>query len=238
MITYFKLKLRKMLDSFLGNESLKNEIINLLWKMHNNLLVSIDQSRNEILLELKHGQKSLHELETRIINKRKYDRMLLEDVLALNIGAGRNCEAGMINIDMRELPGIDIVADATDIKLPKEIAKVVFSAHVLEHFPYEKLRRTVLPNWISLLKVGGCFRAIVPDTEAMMAVCANGTMSFEDFRTVTFGLQEYEGDIHHTMFSRASLKLLLEEAGLRDVCFIATSRANGLCLEMEVLAYK
>ena len=59
MITYFKLKLRKMLDSFLGNESLKNEIINLLWKMHNNLLVSIDQSRNEILLELKHEQKKV-----------------------------------------------------------------------------------------------------------------------------------------------------------------------------------
>ncbi len=63
-------------------------------------------------------------------------------------------------------------------------------------------------------------------------------MSFADLNMVTFGLQEYTEDIHFTMFFRASLRLLLQEAGLRNVNYIATSKANGLRLEMEILAYK
>ena len=185
---------------------------------------------------MKYGQVTKQRIETRIINSEKYERLVREDKLVLNIGAGHSCIETMVNIDFRELPGVDIVADATHIEIPHGVAKGVFSAHVLEHFPHEKLRRSVLPNWISLLREGGLFRAIVPDAEGMMEACHSSNMSFEDLRTVTFGLQEHEGDFHYTMFSRDSLKALLEEAGLKDVSYVATSRANGLCLEMEVLA--
>jgi predicted SAM-dependent methyltransferase len=164
--------------------------------------------------------------------------MVQMNELVLNIGSGHKGSDQMLNVDIRELPNVDIVADATDIRLPKGIAQGVFSSHVLEHFPHENLRRVVLLNWVGLLCEGGFFRAVVPDAEAMMAAFTRGDMSFDDLRTVTFGLQEYNGDIHYTMFSKDSLKLLLEEAGLHDIRYVATSRRNGLCLEMEVLAYK
>lgn len=227
-------KLRVYVDRFLGSGILKDFMSDL----HNQQVARLEAVRIEILLEMRYGRANKELIETRIVNAGKFERLVKENELVLNIGSGCNCIEGMVNLDMRELPGIDVVADAAHIQLPKAVAKGVFSAHVLEHFSHEKLRRSVLPNWVSLLGEGGQFRAVVPDAEGMMQACRRGDMSFEDFRTVTFGLQEYEGDTHYTMFSRDSLKALLEEAGLADVTYIATSRANGLCLEMEVLAYK
>lgn len=227
-------RITKNMYIMIGLERLKNFIVGL----HDSQLARIEFMRNEILLEIKYGQSGSQVIETRIVNKGKYDRLLQQNELVLNIGAGHNCIENMINIDVRELPDVDVVADAADIGLPKGIAKGVFCSHVLEHFPHERLRRTILPNWVGLLCDGGFFRAIVPDAEGMLEAHARGDMSFADLRTVTFGLQEYEGDTHYTMFSRDTLKLLLEEAGLHDVSYVATSRANGLCLEMEVFAYK
>ena len=88
------------------------------------------------------------------------------------------------------------------------------------------------------MKEGGYVRAVVPDAESMLRSYVDGSMTFDDLREVTFGLQEYEGDMHYTMFSQGSLKRLLEEAGLKRVQFIAAARPNGKCLEMEVVAYK
>jgi predicted SAM-dependent methyltransferase len=224
----------KKIYNLIGLERLKNFIVGL----HDSQLARIEFMRNEILLEMKYSQLGSKAIETRIINKKKYEQLFLQNELVLNIGSGHNCVENMVNVDMRELPNVDVVADAADIRLPQGIAKGIFCSHVLEHFPHEKLRRTILPNWAGLLCDGGFFRAIVPDAEGMLEAYARGDMSFADLRTVTFGLQEYEGDTHYTMFSRDTLKLLLEEAGLHDINYVVTSRANGLCLEMEVLAYK
>ena len=234
-------KVRDMLFSLLGLNKLKGDIADLLWCIHKLEMSRMDSYRNEILFEMKYSQKSVphtQHVETRIVNKQKFDTMVQMNELVLNIGSGHKGSDQMLNVDIRELPNVDIVADATDIRLPKGIAQGVFSSHVLEHFPHENLRRVVLLNWVGLLCEGGFFRAVVPDAEAMMAAFTRGDMSFDDLRTVTFGLQEYNGDIHYTMFSKDSLKLLLEEAGLHDIRYVATSRRNGLCLEMEVLAYK
>ncbi len=225
---------RRCLDSAVGMVNVKGYITDL----HEKQMSRLEMLRNEILFEMKYGRTDEQSIKTRIINEEKFERMMKQNELVLNIGAGHKCIPDMINVDRRELPNIDVLADAADVRVPHGIAKGIYSAHVLEHFTHERLRRSVLPGWVALLREGGFFRAIVPDAEGMIDAYVNGRMSFKDLRTVTFGLQEYEGDIHYTMFSRDSLRLLLEEAGLHDVKYIATSRANGLCLEMEVIANK
>ena len=229
---------RNIRNLVVGTDTVVNNLSDLLWKMHATELSRLDVCRNEILLEMRYGQTLPPEVPTRIINQQKYDTLLQQNKLVLNIGCGYQINEGMINIDMRELPGVDVVADATNIDLPKEVAAGITCSHVLEHFPHEKVRRAILPHWVSLLRKGGYFRATVPDAEGMIAAFAEGKMSFENLRTVTFGLQEYVEDFHHTMFSRGSLRQILEEAGLGDVRFVATARPNGACLEMEVFAYK
>jgi hypothetical protein len=156
--------------------------------------------------------------------------------IRLNLGCGHIPIDGYTNVDMRPLPGVDVVAGVE--RLPVEPASVaeIFSAHLLEHFPEEQLRRELLPYWWSLLEPGGRFRAVVPDSDAMLAAYGAGTIGFATLRRVLFGDQEYEGDFHFNAFTPHSLVELLDKAGFVDVRVVETGRLNGDCLEAEIEA--
>jgi predicted SAM-dependent methyltransferase len=154
--------------------------------------------------------------------------------LRLNLGCGHVPLDGYVNADMRELPGVDAVAEVASLPFePGSIAEI-HSAHLLEHFPLEHLRRVVLPHWQHMLCPGGVLRAVTPDAEAMLADFAAGEMSFADLREVTYGLQEYDGDYHFNMFSRDALTHLLREAGFVEITFAFQGRKNGKCRDMEI----
>ncbi|MBO0705168.1 MAG: hypothetical protein J2P39_07610 [Candidatus Dormibacteraeota bacterium] len=158
--------------------------------------------------------------------------------IRLNLGCGHIPLEGYLNVDARNLPGVDIRADVG--RLPFEAGEVseIFSAHLLEHFPVEELSRTLLPYWHSLLEPGGKFSAVVPDAQTMITEYSAGRLRFDDLRQVTFGLQEYDGDFHFNMFTPESLTELLEGAGFEEVQVRETGRRNGACYEMEVAASK
>lgn len=63
-------------------------------------------------------------------------------------------------------------------------------------------------------------------------------MTFENFRQVAYGGQEYEGDFHFTGFSPSSLSKLLEDAGFVEVSIVESGRPNGDCLEFEISAQR
>ncbi|MCG7392443.1 hypothetical protein MHY87_05940 [Microvirga sp. ACRRW] len=200
--------------------------------------------RSEIMFEMKYaadagapGTGHKEAVEPRVVNETKLQDALKEG-LRINLGCGHVPLNGYINVDMRALPNVDIVAEVGDLPLQKGLAQEVFSAHVLEHFPQEEMRRKLLPYWRDLLASGGTFRAIVPDAEAMIAKMASGEYSFEEFREVFFGLQEYEGDFHFNMFTPASLRILLEEAGFKNIEVPVQGRRNGKCYEFEIRAVR
>jgi predicted SAM-dependent methyltransferase len=143
---------------------------------------------------------------------------------------------GYLNVDRRALPGVDIVAEADALPVERGGVAEIFSAHMLEHFPQEQLRRELLPYWYSLLKNGGIFAAIVPDADGMTNAYAAKEYPFERFREVTYGTQDYDGDFHFNMFSTGSLSALLVEAGFTDVEIVAENRENGGCKEFEIRA--
>jgi predicted SAM-dependent methyltransferase len=154
--------------------------------------------------------------------------------LRLNLGCGHVPLDGYVNADMRELPGVDAVAEVASLPFEPGTVAEIHSAHLLEHFPLEHLRRVVLPHWRHMLRPGGVLRAVTPDAEAMLADFAAGEMSFADLREVTYGLQEYDGDYHFNMFSRDALADLLREAGFVEVTFAFQGRKNGKCRDMEI----
>ena len=170
----------------------------------------------------------------RILAPEKLRAMQAAEALRVNVGCGHIPLDAYLNTDMRELPGVDVVADAAGLPFEPGMVAELHSAHLLEHFPIEHLRRVVLPHWRSLLRQGGELRAIVPDAEAMLADFAAREMSFDDLREVTYGLQDYDGDYHFNMFSRDQLAGLLREAGFVEVAFAAQGRRNGKCREMEI----
>jgi hypothetical protein len=200
------------------------------------LMQRVETVRFEMLNELRYGKPvdGRPSIEPRILNP-----VALEAApLRVNIGAGHVPMDGYVNVDMRELPGIDVVATVDELPFEAETLDEIYSSHTLEHFPHEVLRRQLLPYWIKLLRPGGSLTTVAPDLEAMSGDYARGDTSFDDFREVLYGAQEYEGDTHFTGFTPESFSALLLEAGLTDPVTVACDRQNGKCKEFEITARK
>ena len=201
------------------------------------LLQRVEMVRAEMLYELRYGQAAgsaanPSAFESKVINP----AALEQPDVRLNLGSGHVPLEGFVNVDMRELPGVDVIALLDDLPVHEGSVAEIFSSHVLEHFPKEELTRRLLPYWRSLLRPGGTFRAVVPDIAAMASGYSSGTIGFETFREVLYGGQEYNGDTHYNGFSAAHLSSLLVDAGFEEVAIIAEGRPNGLCLEFEICA--
>ncbi|HJU12040.1 MAG TPA: hypothetical protein VJ728_14245, partial [Candidatus Binataceae bacterium] len=184
----------------------------------------------------KYDPNSSQQQSARILSAEKLKKARSTGV-KVNLGCGHRPLEDYLNVDQRELPGVDIIADAGALPFEKGSLQEIFSAHVLEHFPQQHLRR-LLPYWGSLLAPNGTFRAIVPDGETMLKGIADGSYRFEHFREVLFGSQEYEGDFHFNLLTPDSLTELLKEGGFGEVVVPVKGRKNDICFEFEISAKK
>lgn len=204
------------------------------------LLGRVEFVRREVMFEMRYGASSAsgdkEAIEPQIIAVDKVEAARSTG-LRLNLGCGHVALDGYINVDRRALPGVDVVADVDKLPFHQGEVAEICSAHLLEHFPLEQLRRELLPYWVSLLGPEGKFRAIVPDGAAMARAFVAQEYDFENFRQVTFGGQDYDGDFHFNMFSTDSMAKLLTEAGFKSVEVVAENRENGGCKEFEIVAY-
>ncbi|MCS0582070.1 hypothetical protein NX784_10750 [Massilia pinisoli] len=204
------------------------------------LLGRVEFVRREVMFEMRYGARAAtgdkDAVEPQIIATDKVEAARRTG-LRLNLGCGHVALDGYINVDRRALPGVDVVADVDKLPFNEGEVAEICSAHLLEHFPLEQLRRELLPYWISLLGPEGKFRAIVPDGAAMARAFVAQEYDFENFRQVTFGGQDYDGDFHFNMFSTDSMAKLLTEAGFKSVEVVAENRENGGCKEFEIVAY-
>jgi hypothetical protein len=200
------------------------------------LLKRVETVRAEMLHELRYGRDpSLAKPNVEIVNETAW-KHALDSGVRFNLGCGHIPLDGFINVDMRRLPDVDIVAPIDELPAALDSVEEIFSAHTLEHFPIHDLERRLLPYWVSLLRPGGTFRAVVPDHDAMIEQYGRGEIEFVTLREVTYGGQEYEGDFHYNAFTPATMEELLRGAGLDDVQLIASARPNGDCLEFEMSA--
>ena len=220
-------------------ERFANEIQDLAGSV-SYLLGRVEFVRRELMFEMRYGAGSAASekdaIEPQVIAVDKVDAARRTG-LRLNLGCGHVPLAGYINVDRRALPGVDVVADIDKLPFGQGELAEISSAHMLEHFPLEQLRRELLPYWKSLLGPQGKFRAIVPDGAAMARAFVSQEYDFDNFRQVTFGGQDYDGDFHFTMFSTESMTTLLTEAGFHAVEVVAENRENSGCKEFEIVAY-
>lgn len=174
---------------------------------------------------------------SRIVSTGKIDEMR-KTGLRLNIGCGHVQHDDYINVDARQLPGVDVIAEATDIPFASEEIQEIASAHLVEHFTAHILDRVLLPYWKSLLKPGGQLTTVAPDGAAMLAAVNDGTMSFEDFREVLFGAQDYDGDFHFNLITPDSFSAALARAGFVGIEKVYAEKRNGKCFEFKIVARK
>lgn len=209
-----------------------------------NIRARMEFIRKEVMFEVQRQLRITHnfavgnssqKISPRWVNKEKINNLTLKK---LNLGCGHIAKEDFINVDMRELPGIDVIADVTSLPFEPESIDTIYAAHLMEHFPEKVLCDVVLPHWFQLLKQGGDLIVIVPDAQAMIDEYVKNKFSFDELREVIFGGQEYEGDFHFTMFTPETMVGLLKESGFLKVDVITSGRKNGVCLEVEIHAKK
>lgn len=199
----------------------------------------LEFARREMMFELRHSVAAVATTTTtpQIVAEDKLAAMRAGDV-RLNLGCGHIPLDGYLNVDRRALPGVDIVAEADDLPFEAGDVSEITSAHLLEHFPQEALRRRLLPYWMRLLAPGGVLTATAPDGDAMLSAIARGEYAFEEFREVLFGAQDYHDDFHYNLFTPESLAALVAEAGFKDIAIPVRGRRNGKCFEFTLCAVR
>jgi predicted SAM-dependent methyltransferase len=211
----------------------------------------IEFIRSEVLFELQAamvkasirkaaGEGAVSERTVRnpkIINSQKVAEYR-EKGLRLNVGCGHIQPDGYLNVDAREIPGIDVIAEATNIPFNEGEVTEIFSSHLIEHFTENILKNVVLPHWHTLLKSGGTLTTVAPDGAEMLNAISKRDMSFADFREVLFGSQDYGGDFHYNLIIPDSFRNYLEDAGFVDVIVDYLGRRNGKCFEFKIAARK
>lgn len=227
---------------------IKKDIIEQIANSNNNVLAKVDDVRNrmefireEMMFEMRlktdtlTDKKDYNKIEKRTISN---DKFLNLGIRKINLGCGHVQPEGYINVDARELPGVDVVTSADDLLFDDNVLEEIYAAHLIEHFTELELTRKIFPHWIKKIKPGGKLRLVTPDADSMIKDYVAGEMTFDALRKVTYGAQDYEGDFHYTMFSVNSLKELLINAGFEKIELIEDNRRNGLCREMEIVAVK
>jgi glycosyltransferase involved in cell wall biosynthesis/predicted SAM-dependent methyltransferase len=178
--------------------------------------------------------------EPRAVDPERLERKLaaMGDRIRVNLGCGEQALAEYVNVDFREAPHVDVVADARRLPFADESLHEIASSHLVEHFRRHELATVVLPYWRRLLAPDGVLRTVCPNWQEMLRRLQAGEMSLDAFTTVTFGAQDYCGDDHFAMYTPETLSEVLSRSGFDAVEIVVEARQNGLCPEMEIVARK
>jgi hypothetical protein len=213
---------------------------------HRDLILNrVEFNRTEAMLEIRRllradlgGPAARAPIEVRVVDEAKVAAQRATGLIRLNLGCGHIPEEGYINVDMRALPGVDIVAPVDQLPFENGVVSEIYGAHLAEHFPEHVFLNQILPYWKDKLKSGGTLRLVLPNAEAMVRAYVAGETDFATLALIVMGGQEYEGDFHFAFYNPERLTGLLEKAGFRQIELITPARRNGLCLEMELRAQR
>jgi hypothetical protein len=213
---------------------------------HRDLILNrVEFNRTEAMLEIRRllradlgGPAAKAPVEIRVVDESKVAAQRAAGAIRLNLGCGHIPEKGYINIDMRALPGVDVVAPVDQLPFENGEIDEIYGAHLAEHFPEHVFLNQILPYWKEKLRPGGTLRLVLPNAEAMVRAYVAGETDFATLALIVMGGQEYEGDFHFAFYNPERLTAVLEKAGFRAIELVTPARRNGLCLEMELRAQR
>lgn len=205
------------------------------------LMNKVGVDRRELMCEIYYRNSlsaaSINKVKTEVLNTKKL-MLAREEKLKINLSCGHIPINDYLNIDRRKLPGVDILAEFDQLPFESGEVDEIFSMHLLECFPEEKLRLHLLPYYVDLLKTGGVFRAVVTDVDAVILNYVNGQCSYDDLREIIYGSQNTDESFKFNGFTQESFKKLLAEAGLTDVVIVKAGNGDGKFSKFELSAVK
>jgi SAM-dependent methyltransferase len=134
----------------------------------------------------------------------------------LHLGCGMIDAPGFINVDLLDAPHIHLQTAVDNLSVfADESVDLVYASHCLEHFGYRH-RRTVVQEWVRVLKRGGWLRLGVPDFAVIARSYAAGT-PIAEIEGPLLGGQDHRLNFHGAIFDEPSLRALMTSVGLTDV---------------------
>ena len=136
--------------------------------------------------------------------------------MKLHLGCATKALTGFINVDIRDMPGVDMIDDISRLKkFLDESADLIYVSHVLEHFGRREYKE-VLKRWHAVLKDGGVLRIAVPDFEKIVEHY-NENHDLELLRGFLYGGQNYAQNYHYCTWDFETLSKDLISVGFKEV---------------------
>jgi SAM-dependent methyltransferase len=137
----------------------------------------------------------------------------------IELGGGPAHDTYHPNVDIRPLPGVDVVSDLEKSPLPfhDEHADRIKMIHVINHLRADTAVR-VLKDCLRILRPGGSLFIMVTDIEFVMKRILEDGMR-DCWLTCIYGTRgnTYEADFHYWGYTQESLSMLLKTIGFTDV---------------------
>jgi len=144
--------------------------------------------------------------------------------MRINLGSGSDIKEGYINIDIRCLPGVDIVADVRNLPFKNGSVDEITALDIYEHIAHHESQK-LLVHWVSVLKTGGllyirgpCINRII---QYFLVECLDNNNSnlskIERLIDNIFGSQDYLENLHRTTIHPDLMYYYLKQAGITGV---------------------
>jgi len=143
-------------------------------------------------------------------------QMKQSNKIKLHLGCGKKFINDFINIDIRDIEGIDIVDDITKLNdFDENTVDLIYVSHVLEHFGRHKYKQ-VLSRWYQLLKPNGILRIAIPDFEKIVEYYSE-TKNLKSLLGLLYGGQDYPENFHYCIWDYETISKDLLEIGFYSV---------------------
>lgn len=130
----------------------------------------------------------------------------------LNLGSGDSGkQEGVINVDIRPLPTVDVVADVAHLPFEDNECEGVMSRNLIEHFGRHEYF-DVVKEWVRVLQPGGFLKVETVDMGLLMDKWRN--IPEENWLDGVLGAQTYPENFHKMSFTRERLEKDFEKLGL------------------------
>lgn len=134
----------------------------------------------------------------------------------LHVGAGDKRLEGWVNVDLKRLPGVDVVADVTR-GLKFQDVETVFAEHFLEHLPVDKALAFLLESH-RVLRDGGRLRLSTPNLDWVWLTHYRLDAEAEEKRLMAIRLNRaFHAWGHQFVWNRELLARALEACGFTGI---------------------
>lgn len=116
-------------------------------------------------------------------------------MIKLEIGGGNKPHKGYYQMDVKKLPGIDIVGDVRKLPFADNTLDEIFGHWILEHFYYREIP-DLLKEWKRALKPGGFIHMVTNNGQAHVNSYAKGEIDVHEFNRMIFGVDLHDGTKH------------------------------------------